>query len=255
MDGRTFIPECSAMSARPSAAKGAFAPPLDPPAWGGYAPPSTLRGQSSPAPTPQGKGCAPLQSAVMEAFSPTPQRRQGHSPFRPYPAHSREQAHDPQRREAPAQRLPLCPPRRGREGADRRRCGTIGPTVGSYARRALLNAPVPRQGRRPPIERRELGRLLGSLARWATTSIRSPGLKTAVLLSMTRKCRTPSPASDVCGTPSFKPWGASFDHRRKVAGASPAAWRISQQPGRNGAHRDARCAGHDRPDRPWLRHR
>lgn len=36
-------------------------------------------------------------------------------------------------------------------------------TAGSYARRALLGAPVPRQVRRPPIEARELARLLGEL--------------------------------------------------------------------------------------------
>jgi hypothetical protein len=38
-----------------------------------------------------------------------------------------------------------------------------GLTAGSYARQALLGAPVPRQVRRPPIERRELARLLGEL--------------------------------------------------------------------------------------------
>ena len=36
-----------------------------------------------------------------------------------------------------------------------------GLSVGSYARHVLLGAPPPRQGRRPPIERRELARLLG----------------------------------------------------------------------------------------------
>lgn len=34
---------------------------------------------------------------------------------------------------------------------------------GSYARQILLGAPAPRQVRRPPIERRELARLLGQL--------------------------------------------------------------------------------------------
>lgn len=38
-----------------------------------------------------------------------------------------------------------------------------GLTAGSYARQVLLGAPVPRQVRRPPIERRELARLLGEL--------------------------------------------------------------------------------------------
>lgn len=38
-----------------------------------------------------------------------------------------------------------------------------GLTPGSYARQALMGAPVPRQVRRPPIERRELARLLGAL--------------------------------------------------------------------------------------------
>lgn len=36
-----------------------------------------------------------------------------------------------------------------------------GLTSGSYARQALLDAPPPRQVRRPPVERRELARLLG----------------------------------------------------------------------------------------------
>ena len=38
-----------------------------------------------------------------------------------------------------------------------------GLTPGSYARQALLGAPAPRQVRRPPIERRELARLLGEI--------------------------------------------------------------------------------------------
>jgi hypothetical protein len=38
-----------------------------------------------------------------------------------------------------------------------------GLTAGSYARQMLLRAPVPRQVRRPPVERRELARLLGEL--------------------------------------------------------------------------------------------
>ena len=38
-----------------------------------------------------------------------------------------------------------------------------GLAFGSYARQVLLDAPVPRQVRRPPIERKELGRLLGEL--------------------------------------------------------------------------------------------
>ena len=33
--------------------------------------------------------------------------------------------------------------------------------TGSYARQVLLGAPAPRQVRRPPVERRELARLLG----------------------------------------------------------------------------------------------
>jgi hypothetical protein len=36
-----------------------------------------------------------------------------------------------------------------------------GLTAGSYARRTLLGAPVPRQGRRPPADRQELSRLVG----------------------------------------------------------------------------------------------
>ena len=38
-----------------------------------------------------------------------------------------------------------------------------GLAIGSYARGVLLRAPSPRQVRRPPIERRELVRLLGQL--------------------------------------------------------------------------------------------
>jgi Bacterial mobilisation protein (MobC) len=38
-----------------------------------------------------------------------------------------------------------------------------GVTAGSYARHAVLGVPAPRQARRPPIERRELARLLGEL--------------------------------------------------------------------------------------------
>jgi hypothetical protein len=38
-----------------------------------------------------------------------------------------------------------------------------GLAVGSYARQALLGAPTPRQVRRPPVERKELARLLGEL--------------------------------------------------------------------------------------------
>jgi hypothetical protein len=38
-----------------------------------------------------------------------------------------------------------------------------GLTSGSYARQTLLGAKVPRQVRRPPIERRELARLLGHI--------------------------------------------------------------------------------------------
>lgn len=38
-----------------------------------------------------------------------------------------------------------------------------GLTAGSYARQVLLGAPTPRQVRRPPVEKRELVRLLGEL--------------------------------------------------------------------------------------------
>lgn len=40
-----------------------------------------------------------------------------------------------------------------------------GLTAGSYARQVVLGAPAPRQVRRPPVERRELARLLGELGR------------------------------------------------------------------------------------------
>lgn len=38
-----------------------------------------------------------------------------------------------------------------------------GLTSGSYARQVLLGAPAPRQVRRPPVERRDLARLLGEI--------------------------------------------------------------------------------------------
>jgi len=40
-----------------------------------------------------------------------------------------------------------------------------GLTPGSYARQALLGGPAPRQVRRPPVERKELARLLGELGK------------------------------------------------------------------------------------------
>jgi len=40
-----------------------------------------------------------------------------------------------------------------------------GLSVGSHARQVLLGAPAPRQVRRPPVERRELIRLLGELGK------------------------------------------------------------------------------------------
>jgi len=40
-----------------------------------------------------------------------------------------------------------------------------GLTCGSYLRQVALGAPTPRQVRRPPVERRELARLLGELGR------------------------------------------------------------------------------------------
>jgi hypothetical protein len=43
--------------------------------------------------------------------------------------------------------------------------GQAGLTSGSYARQAVMGAPVPRQVRRPPVERRELARLLGELGK------------------------------------------------------------------------------------------
>ncbi len=44
--------------------------------------------------------------------------------------------------------------------ADAERAGL---RTGSYARGVLLQAPTPRQVRRPPVERKELARLLGEL--------------------------------------------------------------------------------------------
>jgi len=54
----------------------------------------------------------------------------------------------------------LSPDERARIDADAARAGLM---PGSYARQVLLGAPAPRQVRRPPVERRELARLLGEL--------------------------------------------------------------------------------------------
>jgi hypothetical protein len=54
----------------------------------------------------------------------------------------------------------LSPDERARIDDDAARAGLM---PGSYARQVLLGAPAPRQVRRPPIERRELARLLGEL--------------------------------------------------------------------------------------------
>jgi hypothetical protein len=40
-----------------------------------------------------------------------------------------------------------------------------GLAAASYARQVLLDAPAPRQVRRPPVERKELARLLGEIGR------------------------------------------------------------------------------------------
>jgi len=52
------------------------------------------------------------------------------------------------------------PDERAKVDGDAERAGL---TSGSYARQQLLGAPAPRQVRRPPIEKRELARLLGQL--------------------------------------------------------------------------------------------
>jgi hypothetical protein len=54
----------------------------------------------------------------------------------------------------------LTPAERAKIDADAERAGL---TPASYARQVLLGAPAPRQVRRPPVERRELARLLGAL--------------------------------------------------------------------------------------------
>ena len=54
----------------------------------------------------------------------------------------------------------LTPDERATIDASAERAGL---TAGSYARQVLMGAPAPRQVRRPPVERRELVRLLGNL--------------------------------------------------------------------------------------------
>jgi hypothetical protein len=56
----------------------------------------------------------------------------------------------------------LSPDERGAIDAAAERAGLA---AGSHARAILLGAPQPRQVRRPPIERRELARLLGEIGR------------------------------------------------------------------------------------------
>jgi hypothetical protein len=54
----------------------------------------------------------------------------------------------------------LSPEERAEIDAAAERAGLM---AGSYARQALLGGPRPRQARRPPVERKELARLLGEL--------------------------------------------------------------------------------------------
>ena len=54
----------------------------------------------------------------------------------------------------------LTPDERASIDQDAERAGL---TAGSFVRQVLLGAPAPRQVRRPPVERRELVRLLGAL--------------------------------------------------------------------------------------------
>jgi len=54
----------------------------------------------------------------------------------------------------------LSPEERAEIDAAAERAGLM---TGSYARQALLGGPRPRQARRPPVERKELARLLGEL--------------------------------------------------------------------------------------------
>lgn len=74
-----------------------------------------------------------------------------------------------------------------------------GLTTSSYARQAMLGAPAPRQVRRPPVERRELARLLGELghiggnlnqlAKSANTSVVVYGNEIAAALGQLREMR------------------------------------------------------------------
>jgi len=54
----------------------------------------------------------------------------------------------------------LTPDERGQVDASAERAGL---TAGSYVRQTVLGASAPRQVRRPPVERKELARLLGQL--------------------------------------------------------------------------------------------
>jgi Bacterial mobilisation protein (MobC) len=54
----------------------------------------------------------------------------------------------------------LSPEERDEIDGDAQRAGL---TAGSYARGVLLDAPTPRQVRRPPVDRREVARLIGQL--------------------------------------------------------------------------------------------
>jgi hypothetical protein len=53
-------------------------------------------------------------------------------------------------------------------GAIDARAERLGITAGSYVRLVVLDAPVPRQARRPPVERKAIARLLGLLGNIAS---------------------------------------------------------------------------------------
>jgi hypothetical protein len=73
--------------------------------------------------------------------------------------------HEQRHRETRPQRARHDSPHR-RGACEHRHGGRAGgPEVGSYCRQVLLGAPAPRQVRRPPVERRELARLLGDVGK------------------------------------------------------------------------------------------
>ena len=120
--------------------------------------------QGRAAPCTQGRRVRPLGTRAQGALLPeTPARRVGsppsaHPPLRMPPMTSGTEKRARDRHIT----IRLSAEERARLDDAAERAGL---TTGSYARQLLLGAPPPRQSRRPPVERRELAKLLGELGK------------------------------------------------------------------------------------------